>query len=408
MRLKSNGDYWKAAWYNAAGKLRERSIGPKSKYSRRAAKVVCRELEDELGLRPGLRKEDCEPTLLRLCVAYLRGARSRLAPSTYQLNRMTIRYLLAYFGHRTRIAQVTRADAREWRDALANGKLLAATSKAKSNWRRPAGRPMAATTVAKHIRIARGVFADGVDRWGEAWGLTNPFKGIKAPPGSRSGDKDWRYVTPAELQLLLTHSRNTGWQLFLALMRIQGMRRGEALDLRWRHLRHLGEKSMMAFGPVQLPIYGLLDVPGRTVARKTGKSRTMPILREELANLLVTMREQAGPDDLIVPVDQVSRTEIRKPMLTLLDRAQLEPWANLFQVFRRNAETDLANLRLPQYIVSEWIGHRITTSVAYYLPDTFGKSKDLGQNVGQLAMNAITHPTYTTDRAADNAGPPDA
>ena len=50
---------------------------------------------------------------------------------------------------------------------------------------------------------------------------------------------------------------------------------------------------------------------------------------------------------------------------TIIDRAGVERWPDLWQALRRSCELDWAQ-RLPQYVVSKWIGHSIAVSRKHY------------------------------------------
>ena len=52
--LSSNGKYWQAFYYDTMGKRRAKSLGPKSKLSKRQAKVLCDRFAAELMLNPGI------------------------------------------------------------------------------------------------------------------------------------------------------------------------------------------------------------------------------------------------------------------------------------------------------------------------------------------------------------------
>ena len=61
--LASNGDYWQAFYYDAAGRRRARSLGPKSKISRRQAKVLCDRLAANHQLHPAKAGDGPAPRL---------------------------------------------------------------------------------------------------------------------------------------------------------------------------------------------------------------------------------------------------------------------------------------------------------------------------------------------------------
>ena len=51
--LSSNGKYWQAFYYDVTGKRRAKSLGAKSKLSKRKAKVLCDRLAADLQVNPG-------------------------------------------------------------------------------------------------------------------------------------------------------------------------------------------------------------------------------------------------------------------------------------------------------------------------------------------------------------------
>ena len=381
--VKSNGKYWQAWWVDRRGNRRARSLGSKAKFSRRAARVLAKRIESDLNARPAAAEGKTLPCLGRFLVSYLR-ARTDIAPSTMKMHRATCRYLLASLGWRKPLESITTDDAANFRSKLARGSLSGARRIGKfTRWLEE--RTLSDAAVAKEVRNAKTIFSHAVTRWGDDFGLRNPFRSQsgKAPPV----DKDWRYVTASDLAALLASCRNDGWRVFLCLQRIQAFRRGEALALRVRHLQHVGKAGSVGYGAVSIPIYGVITIPGQTVAVKTGKGRQLPILRQDLADALLRLTDGANANAYVIPEEQVSRNNVRARMFKVIRDAGLTRWPDLFQVLRRNAETDMANIGLPQYVVSEWVGHEIRTSVQYYLPDALGRS---AQSDNQASENAIT------------------
>lgn len=387
VNVKSNGAYWQAWWNDRRGRRRARSLGSKARVSRRAAKVLAKRIEADLNERPAAAEGKTLPCFGRFLVSYLRG-RTDIAPSTMKLHRTTCRYLLAAFGWRRELESITTDDAADFRSRLSRGNLRGARRIGKFN-RWLEGRTLSKSAVAREIRNAKTIFNDAVDRWGHDFGLQNPFRSMSGRV--KPVDKDWKYVTASDLAALLGSCRNDGWRVFLCLQRIQALRRGESLALRVRHLEHVGKTGSVGYGAVTIPIYGVITIPGQTVAVKTGRGRQLPILRQDLADAILRLTDGAAPDDYVIPEDQVSRNNVRARMLKLVRDAGLAKWPDLFQVLRRNAETDMANLSLPQYVVSEWVGHEIRTSVQYYLPDAMN---DQAQNQAQSTSNVITYPDF--------------
>ena len=160
-------------------------------------------------------------------------------------------------------------------------------------------------------------------------------------------DKDWYYLSFESLSKLLNTCPNIGWRVFLGLCRIAGLRRGEALACGWADVDWESRR---------------LNV----ISPKTKRRRAVPI-EPELHELLLEAFEDAGDgEEYVVSHAMVSRSSVRKRFESIIRRAGLIQWAGLFQVLRRNRETDWAQ-RYPQYVVSTWMGHDITVSSQFYL-----------------------------------------
>ena len=323
--LCCSGKYWKAFFYDDMGKRRGKSLGAKSKLSKRQAKVLCDRLAADLHLNPRLASAGNALRLDEFLQRYL-ALRTDLRPSTIVLQKRTARYLLAFFGGGTRIDRITRASASEWRAGLATGKL---TDKNK----------VAEATVCQHVRNAKVIFSQAV---GDDLMLYNPFDRQKGTaPGP---DKTWRYVSVEELDQLLEACPSVGWRAFLGLCRLAGLRRGEALSLAW---------SDVDWDRRRLTVY----------AQKTGKRRVVPI-EPELFQLILDAFAEA--EECQVRIVAISHNNLRRQFHRICKSAGLEPWEDCFQVLRRNRETDWAQT-YPQYVVSYWMGHGIMVSDKHYL-----------------------------------------
>ena len=132
--------------------------------------------------------------------------------------------------------------------------------------------------------------------------------------------------------------------MLIALCRLAGLRRGEALrllqsDINW-------EKHHFT-----------------VIAEKTGRRRVVPI-GPKLYQLLLDAFDKAeeGQEQIC----HISRHGLWRNFQIYRKRAGLEKWKDAFKVLRRNCETDWAQ-RYPQYAVSVWIGHDIQVSARHYL-----------------------------------------
>lgn len=326
--LSSNGNYWQAFYYDSMGRRRAKSLGPKKRLSRRKAKVLCDRLAAELRLNPG--KADAAPPvrLAEFIDRYLQS-RTDLRQTTLNLHRLTRRYLERFFGEDMRIDRIRRSMASDWRSQMARGKLGLDGSE----------RVMTEASVCVHVRNARTIFNHALR---DDLILFNPFDRLKGT--APEPDKDWKYLTEEELNRLIEASPNQGWQMLIALCRLAGLRRGEALELPW---------SAVDWQEHRLTI----------IARKTGRRRVVPIQPNLYTLLLQAFQSAKEGQERICPI---SPHCLWRNFQTIRRRAGLEKWKDAFQVMRRNCETDWAQ-EYPQYAVSCWIGHDIRVSARHYL-----------------------------------------
>jgi integrase len=324
VNLSSNGRYWHADWQDAFGKRRRKSLGPKDQISARQARKLCQRLSNTLNLHPRLQTEDM-PTLANYLREYLES-RSDVKPTTRYLFDLTGRYLVQFFGEKTRIDAISRQAARAWRTALAQGLLSC-------------GKPMAEVSVCHRAADAKTIFKRMVD---DDILPFNPFDRLKVR--SPKPDKDWHYVSLEDMEKLLAACRTPGWKALIALCRLAGLRRGEAVSLPW---------SCIDFQQRRIVVY----------ASKTGDKRQVPIVPRLHEILLETLSTKSDGSQFVC---DVSNHCLWRNFTVIRKRAGLPAWDDAFQVMRRNCETDWAQ-RFPQYVVSEWIGHDITVSATHYL-----------------------------------------
>ncbi len=147
-----------------------------------------------------------------------------------------------------------------------------------------------------------------------------------------------------ELDKLLDACPNVGWKMLLALCRLAGLRRGEALRLLWSDINW--EKHHFF-----------------VIAERTGRHRVVPI-GPKLYQLLLGAFDEA--EEGHGRICHVSQNGLWRNFQLYRKRAGLDKWKDAFKVMRRNCETDWAQ-RYPQYAVSVWIGHDIQVSARHYL-----------------------------------------
>ncbi|MBN2272204.1 MAG: tyrosine-type recombinase/integrase [Sedimentisphaerales bacterium] len=289
---------------------------------------MCDRLAVELCMHPARADARHSPTLESFLNRYIDN-RTDIKPATKGLYLQTTEYLLMFFDGDVRINRISRAKASDWRAAMASGKIVL-NKKAKKN---------AEASICIHVRNAKTMFNQAVQ---EDLILFNPFDRLKGM--AREPDKNWKYVSLEELDKLLDACPSWGWRLQIALCRLAGLRRGEALSLTWADIDWDHHRLTV-------------------IAEKTSRQRIVPI-EPKLYQLLLDAFDQAEErEKRICPI---SRHGLWRNFQVYRKRAGLEKWKDAFKVMRRNCETDWSQV-YPQYVVSTWLGHGIEVSARHYL-----------------------------------------
>ncbi len=331
--LASNGAYWQARYYDALGRRRGKVLGAKAALSRRQAQVLCERMAVELQLQPGKAELGQAPTLA-VWIERFMASKPDLGAQAKRAYKLAAEKFKAFAGAATRIDRITPAAAGEFVQTL--------TLPAKD------GKVLSPASIANYARHLRCLFNEAVH---QRVLLTNPFARIRTQP--KAFARHWHYVPRSVLTTILSHCPNHGWRSFLALQRIGALRKGEALQVTW---------AMVDWAR------RVLTLPGCIV--KTGKERHVP-LDPELHDVLKDA--YPGPsaiETLIVPkedVDRSSDSNQHKRLRTILKRAGVEPWEDLFQTLRRNAVQDLRQTLKDGWVVTSIAGHSEAVQRDYYL-----------------------------------------
>jgi integrase len=340
--LSSNNGYWQASYYDSLGRRRKKSLGPKNSLSRRQAQALCERLAVELNLSPSRADVAKAPPLSRWTDSFL-ALKPDLSDSARKSYRLASTKLADHIGKDTTLDRVTAMHAAEWVASLSNAGLSPAS-------------------VANYSRHVRCLFNEAT-RQGLL--VTSPFSRIRTQP--KRIDREWHYVSRAEFTRILATSKNSGWSAFLALQRIAGLRRGEALKLEW---------SMVDFDRRVLRLSGGIT--------KTGRERIVPIDPELFALLLAAKEVPGSATSYVVApelVDRKSGSNQHARFETIIKKAGLERWEDLFQTLRRNAVQDLRQKLKDPWAVTAIAGHSEEVERKYYLGRV--RQSDLDQITGQ-------------------------
>lgn len=368
VRLKSNGAYWQAWWYDdaAPGGKRVKSLGAKARFSERQASAKCRDLALELRRR-GPSAGDKVPRLSAWIEQY-KALRTDLAPGTMRMVDQVGRLLLQFFSNDPAIDHITRSDAANWRVALERGELRGANiypkpdsalapntkyQKYRKALKAKAPKPMSATNVARLTRVAKRMFEEAADDNGLGLIDRNPFRRLsgKAPKGA----KNWQEVTIADLGRIVAACPNEGWRLLFQLTRRTGMRRGEALRLRWRDID---------FAANRIVVNGAIAKETTKVSR-----RVIPIDPARCPLGLGAILREAydlAPEGAEFVCNGVGLDKIDRQAKAIIAAAGVAPYAKPFHTLRKNREGELAR-HYPQHVLKEWMGHDPDVADEHYL-----------------------------------------
>ncbi len=339
-RSKPNGrtyTYWVLRWHDSSGKSHSKSLGPANKVSKRQAEKLRRRKQAELEQNPGRRAASRAPAVGQYLETYFRVREAELAPGTLELHRQTGRYLVAFFGQNRRLDLIQRTDARAFKAALANGELAYVQERR---------RDLAEATVNLHVRNARRIFGLAMED------DVIPFNPFDRIAGSATPPKAWHEVTDEEFERLLVTAR-PAWPLLLALARLAGLRRGEALNLRWDQVDWQRSRLTVIANDEWRP--------------KDRDSRVVPVVAS-LRAILLEAFEQAEPGaERVISPGAINVRNLSRDFTVLCRRAGVQRYAKPFHTLRKTCLTAWSR-EFPQHVVAAWAGHASTqTTSEYYL-----------------------------------------
>lgn len=232
------------------------------------------------------------------------------------------KHALRYFGASRRIDTITTAMAIDWYEFMQMNGLAQATAR-------------------KMVSVQRHMFKRAI----KAQILTvNPFHDDELPVSIGCREKEYidMDVTNRVLQIL----PSVEWRAVFVLARIGGLRvQCEAPLIKWEQI-DWEHGSMTFYSP------------------KTKSWRTVPLfpdLRQALEDLL----EVTGDGEYILNALRLKSRNWRKPFGDMLQRAGIEPWADLWNSLRASAATDIAR-EYGSACESEWVGHSEQTALQHY------------------------------------------
>jgi integrase len=288
----------------------------------------------------------------------------------------TRRCLVEYFGADKPLAEITPADADDWRRWLGLAK----------NEKQPekGGQGLSDNTVRRRCGIARQFFRDAVRRRLIA---ESPFAEMQGVVVRSNRSRDY-FVTRKQADAVLKACPDAQWKLLFALSRYGGLRcPSEHLALTW------GDVDWDA---------GRITVKSSKTEHHEGKGERVMPLFPELRPYLEAVRNELLAGDFDPKKTPISKqpvitryrdanANLRTQLIKIIRRAGLKPWPKLFQNLRATRATELAD-EYPTHVAADWLGHSTTIADKHYrqtTADHFAKAVGIApegaaQNAAQL------------------------
>ncbi len=301
-------------------------------------------------------------TLGAFLAAYVKS-RADVKPSTATVYSHTHRCLVGFFGAGKALAEITPADADDWRRWLSTNENLADN------------------TVRRRCGIARQFFRTAVRRRLIA---ENPFGELKGVSVRANRSRD-HFISRSDADKVLENCPDIQWQLLFALSRYGGLRcPSEHLALRWIDIDWANGKMT-----VRSP---------KTEHHEGQESRVIPIF-PELRPYLEDAWELAKEDVLALePEDRAkahvitryrdANSNLRTQLERIIAKAGLKPWPKLFQNLRATRATELA-AEFPSHVAAEWLGHSQMVAQKHYWQVTDADFEKAAKASAPAVQNAV-------------------
>lgn len=259
----------------------------------------------------------------------------------------------AYIARRTDLKERSRTNLKQARRTMveffdASRDVRTINKGEARDWARHLRTTLAPPTVSAHVKRARQIFRDGIDR-----GIVdnNPFVGIKL--GSEVNASRNQYIPAADVLKAIEACPDAEWRLIFALARFGGLRTpSETHGMKWSDV-DFAEGRMVVHSP-------------KTEHHHGRASRIVPIFPEVRPYLEDCFQLATGAGHVI----SAHRGEnLRTHAERIIERAKLVRWPRLFQNLRASCETDLTT-RFPLHVACAWIGNSQLIAARHYLQVT--------------------------------------
>lgn len=336
--LNANGKYWQARWTDpVTGRLVRRGLGPRTKVTRSQATALCKMIADEVAVT-ALASLDApaEPEAPRMTVGQWRdqwlAQRVGLMASTMRMHRRYWRMIVEQVGAGTALDDVTPDMVIDLRLRMGD----------RADLMHGAGtlrRAKAETTIARMCRNARKYWHDAV---GAGHASANPWTAVRTTAPEIQVPR--RVLNDEEVDRMMEHAKE-GVRLVIALCYWAGLRRHEAIGLRWEHVD---------FARNRIVVW-----PKAHVVTSKHKHREVR-LEPRLAEIL-----RAAPRTAPNVVGKVTEDRAWLDMKAAATKGGVTGDVS-FQLMRSSRENHWFAAGYPANVVTSWVGHSPQVAAKHY------------------------------------------
>jgi integrase len=280
----------------------------------------------------------------------------RMRPGVKASTRITYgnakRNLIEFFGADRPLDSITAGDADDWQAALR-------------------GDGLADATICRRTRQAKSIFRNAVRK---RLLSVNPFEDLRS--GSKANKARQRFITRAEIELVIAQAVDPEWKLIIALARYGGLRvPSEIVALRWEHVDWEHNR---------------VTVPSPKTAHHQGhESRVIPLFPELQPHLQRVFDDAEEGETRVITRYRQSTQNLGTQFARIIRSAGLTPWPKLFTNLRSTRETELAREH-PEHVVAKWIGNSVPVAREHYLQVTDDDFTRATQRAGtERALKAL-------------------
>lgn len=336
--LNRNGKYWQARWQDpVTGRTCRRGLGPRAKVSHQQAAALCKLIADEVAatalgaLSPTEPKAPPAVTVGQWRDRWL-GQQHALMESTMRMHRRYWRMIVDQLGADTALDDVTP-------DMVIDVRLRMGEKSDLLHGPGTLRRAKAETTMARMCRNARKYWHDAV-----ATGVahSNPWTAVRTTAPEIQVPR--RVLTDEEVERIMAQAKG-GVRLVIALCYWGGLRRHEAIGLRWEHVEF--ERKRIVVWPKAHVV---------TSKHKHREVRLEPRLAEIL-------RDAPRTGDTVV--GKVTEARAWLDLKNAATKAGVGGEIS-YQLMRSSRENHWFAAGYPANVVTSWVGHSPQVAAKHY------------------------------------------